>query len=151
MLNQFFHENAAPAALTSGTIQTPHAIDQGSVDTNDTDDCIRNLRSFNDIAHIEVGVISSVRSKTIESVQSLGDYLTDIQSGKYMVAVEGYRSLISGKMPIEGKSYVAKQYKATLPCCVPHSNCTTASIDNKLPQNGIMQVDMLSVACLQAT
>jgi len=136
-------KNAAPAMKQeSGTMNT--ASNSGTADQSNVDavDCIRNPLNIKDIADIGVGYISSIKSTTIESVQSLDDYLTDIKSGKYKTAVEGYRALIKDKMPVELKSNAVRHYKASVPCCVPHSNCTTAHIDNNLPQNGIMQVDV---------
>ena len=100
------------------------------------------LRTYNDIADTQVGFIPAVNSKTVESLQTLDEYLSDIQNGKYKSAVEHYRTFINDTMPIELKSDAARNYKASVPCCVPHSNCTTAPISNALPQNGLMQVDI---------
>lgn len=98
--------------------------------------------SYNDIADRKVGFTPTVRSKTIEHVQSLDAYLLDIKNGEYKAEVEGYRAYINSRMPIELKSDAVRHYKASVPCCVPHSYCATAPISNKLPQNGLMQIDI---------
>jgi hypothetical protein len=101
-----------------------------------------HVLDYSEIADIEVGYISIVKSKSIESVQSFNNYLSDIKNGKYKDAVESYRTIINGKMPIELKCEAVRKYKTSVPCCVPHSCCTTLPISNSLPQNGFMQVDI---------
>ena len=100
------------------------------------------LLDYSDIADISVGYISTVKSTAIEKVLSLDDYLYQIQSGTYKEAVAHYRAYISNKMPVTLKSDDARNKKASVPCCIPHSNCTTQTISNKLPQSGLMQVDV---------
>jgi hypothetical protein len=99
-------------------------------------------KDYSDIADINVGYISAVSKKTIERVQSLDDYLQQIKNGTYKTVVENYRTYISDKMPVELKSDDVRNVKSSTPCCIPHSNCTTSVISNKLPQNGFMQVDV---------
>jgi len=107
----------------------------------------QTLLDYSSIMGIEVGFIPTVQSTMIESVQSVDKYLSDIKDGKYKMSVESYRTFIHGKMPVELKSDPVRERKTAMPCCVPHSACTTDPISNKLPQNGFMQVD-IDLPCL---
>jgi hypothetical protein len=115
------------------------------VDETVTNDYTANRdknKDYSDIADINIGYISTVKSTAIEKVQPLNDYLLDIKNGTYKMAVENYRTYISDKTPVALKSDDARIIKSSTPCCIPHSNCTTQPILNKLPQNGLMQVDV---------
>jgi len=103
---------------------------------------ISQLLNYLDIADINVGFIATVKSKTIEKILPLNEYLLDIKSGIYKEVVAHYRTSISDKMPVELKSDDVRNRKSSTPCCIPHSNCATLAISNKLPQNGFMQIDV---------
>ena len=135
-------KNAALREDGSGTISTRAMPSNNHYYTMNEFIAQAPLRDYQNIADINVGFISTVRSTTIEKCQSMDEYLSDIKNGTYKNAVEDYRNFISDKMPIELKSDAARNRKASVPCCVPHSYCTSESISNKLPQNGFMQVDI---------
>jgi len=137
-LQNFDKINAAPRNRESGTILS---ITKTNYTMNDYFSQ-PHLLDYADVADIQVGFIPILRSKTIEKCQSMSEYLLDIKNGRYKEAVEGYRAFISNKMPIETKSEAARNHKISVPCCIPHSNCTTQTISNTLPQNGFIQVDI---------
>ena len=135
-------KNAAPGDEGCGIISN-RATARNSLDYNMNNGILQpQLRSCADIADIQVGFVPTIRSTEMETLQSMGEYLSDIKNGTYKEAVEGYRKFKCDKMPIELKSETARNHKTSVPCCIPHSNCTTQPISNTLPQNGFMQVDI---------
>jgi hypothetical protein len=139
-LDHYHTRIAAPEEGKSGTV---HYKGTHPYSVNDNmNNSFYQFLEYKNISTINVGFITTVTAKTIESIQSIDAYLSDIKNGRYKAPVEYYRSLIADQMPIESKSEMARTQKASVPCCIPHSNCIAAPISNTLPQNGIMQIDI---------